>query len=89
MLKLFAIYLLLINISAFFIMLIDKKKAINHSWRISEKALILFSVACGSIGLLLGMHVFRHKTKHIKFTVGVPTILIMQIALLLYIFYKM
>lgn len=78
----FIIYLLFINLVAFLAMLIDKRRAINHQWRISEKALIGISLAGGSIGMLCGMKAFRHKTKHKKFTIGVPLILVVQILLL-------
>ena len=78
----FIIYLLIINIAAFFTMLIDKRRAIKHQWRISEKALIGMSIVGGSIGMLCGMKTFRHKTKHKKFTLGVPLILILQILFL-------
>lgn len=72
-------YLILINLFSFLAMYIDKKKAVNHKWRISEFNLIMLSVIGGSIGMLLGMHIFRHKTKHKKFTIGVPLILVAQI----------
>ncbi|MEG2017706.1 MAG: DUF1294 domain-containing protein [Clostridium sp.] len=78
----FIIYLLIINITAFFAMLIDKRRAIRHQWRISEKALISISIAGGSIGMLFGMKAFRHKTKHKKFTLGVPLIIVLQILFL-------
>ena len=78
----FIIYLLIINIAALFTMLIDKRRAIKHQWRISEKALIGMSIVGGSIGMLCGMKTFRHKTKHKKFTLGVPLILILQILFL-------
>lgn len=77
----FIIYLLFINIVAFFAMLIDKRRAIRKEWRISEKALIGMSIAGGSIGMLCGMQAFRHKTKHKKFTIGVPVILFVQLLL--------
>ncbi len=78
----FIIYLLFINVVAFFAMLIDKRRAIKKQWRISEKALISIAIAGGSIGMLCGMHAFRHKTKHKKFTFGIPLILAVQILLL-------
>lgn len=84
MLNTFLIYLLTINIAGFLIMFIDKSRAKHNEWRISEKTLIIISAIGGSIGMLFGMHVFRHKTKHIKFTVGVPSILIIQIIAALY-----
>lgn len=63
-------------------MFIDKQKAKRHKWRISENTLILISILGGSIGSIIGMQLFRHKTKHIKFKLGLPIILIMQIILL-------
>ena len=80
------IYLAVINIAAFILYGIDKQKARNHQWRISEACLICVAVLGGSVGALLGMFVFRHKTKHIKFLIGVPLILILQIAVGLYYF---
>lgn len=72
------IYILIINLVGFLIMLVDKNRAINHEWRISEINLFLISIIGGSIGLYLGMHYFRHKTKHLKFTLGVPIIILIQ-----------
>ncbi len=63
-------------------MFIDKQKAKRHKWRISENTLILISILGGSIGSIMGMQLFRHKTKHVKFKLGLPIILIMQIILL-------
>ena len=80
------IYLAIINIAAFLLYGIDKRKARNHQWRISEASLICVAVLGGSVGALLGMFIFRHKTKHLKFLIGVPLILILQIALGLYYF---
>lgn len=68
-------------------MFIDKQKAKRHKWRISENTLILISILGGSIGSIIGMQLFRHKTKHVKFKLGLPVILIIQI-ILLYIFYS-
>ncbi|MEG1255437.1 DUF1294 domain-containing protein [Clostridium sp.] len=80
--NIFIYYLAFINIVGFFIMLIDKKRAIKKQWRISEKALIGVSIIGGSLGMLAGMNTFRHKTKHKKFTIGIPVIFIVQIVLL-------
>lgn len=66
-------------------MFIDKQKAKSHRWRISENTLMFISILGGSIGSIIGMQLFRHKTKHVKFKLGLPIILIIQI-LLLYIF---
>ena len=86
--KYFLLYLLLINAAAFMLMLVDKRKAIKNRWRIPERTLILSALFGGSIGALLGMYTFRHKTKHLKFTLGIPTILIAQISLAIWIFQK-
>ena len=72
-------YLILVNIIAFITIYIDKKKAIKHKWRIKESTLFLLSIIGGSLGTLLGMYTFRHKTKHKKFTFGIPLIMILQI----------
>lgn len=84
MLKYISLYLILINFSAFLLMHIDKRKAQKKEWRISENNLMLTSMLGGSIGMLLGMYTFHHKTKHVKFTLGLPTILIIQLVLVFY-----
>ena len=86
--KYFLWYLLLINAAAFVLMLVDKHRARKNRWRIPERTLILSALFGGSIGALLGMYTFRHKTKHLKFTLGIPAILIAQIALAIWIFQK-
>ena len=77
--KYFLLYLLIINAAAFLLMLIDKQKARKNRWRIPESTLMLSAALGGSIGTLAGMYTFRHKTKHLKFTLGIPAILIVQI----------
>lgn len=86
MYKTLFIYLTIINLIGFIVMLIDKSRAIHKEWRISEKTLLMISVFGGSIGIFAGMHVFRHKTKHLKFTIGVPLIFIIQIIAAVYLF---
>ena len=81
------IWLAGINIAAFVMAGIDKKRAKEHKWRIRESTLIGAAIVGGSVGLLLGMLVFRHKTKHPKFTIGVPIILIIQIILAVLYFF--
>ncbi|ELC8443860.1 DUF1294 domain-containing protein [Clostridium perfringens] len=78
-------YLVVINLVAIVLMYIDKQKARKHQWRISEDTLIGVAILGGGIGALWGMHVFRHKTKHAKFTIGIPIILSIQTLLILYI----
>ena len=79
--KYFAIYLLIVNAIGFLLMLIDKRKAIRHRWRIPEKTLFLTAAIGGSVGSIMGMYTFRHKTKHLQFTLGMPAILIVQLIL--------
>lgn len=83
------LYLILINAFGFLLMLIDKQKAKKKKWRIPEGRLMLTAALGGSVGVLLGMYTFRHKTKHMKFTLGVPAILIGQVLLILGLLYLM
>lgn len=82
-------YLLIVNAVAFMLMLIDKIKAKKNLWRIKESTLMLWAAIGGSVGALAGMYTFRHKTLHRKFTIGIPAILILQIAAVIYILYKL
>jgi len=75
-------YFIGINVLTFLVYGIDKMKAKRHSWRISEATLLTLAVIGGSIGALLGMRIWHHKTMHKKFKYGVPLILTVQIALL-------
>ena len=65
-------WLILINIITFVIYALDKYKAVHHLWRIPEKTLIFLAIIGGSPAALLAMYTIRHKTRHIKFTLGVP-----------------
>lgn len=78
-------YLIAINAITFIIYGIDKWKARKNKWRIPESTLLLLAVFGGSIGAFLGMRVWRHKTMHKKFKYGIPSILVLQIGLLLYL----
>ena len=82
------IYLIGINILAFLVFGIDKWKARRGKWRIPEATLIGMSIAGGSIGALLGMNLFRHKTQKRKFTLGIPAILIAQAVLAYFLFLR-
>ena len=86
--KFFLIYLLLINAAGFLLMLIDKWKARHNRWRIPEATLMWVAALGGSIGSLLGMYTVRHKTKHPKFTVGIPLILVAQIFAAIYLIWR-
>lgn len=73
------LYLLIINAAGFLLMLIDKWKAKKNRWRIPEATLFLVALIGGSIGSIAGMYTCRHKTKHLKFVVGMPLILAIQV----------
>ena len=77
-----------VNVAAFAAMGIDKAKAKAGAWRVPEATLFLLAVLGGSVGGILGMQLFRHKTKHKTFTVGFPAILVCQLALAAYILLK-
>lgn len=74
-------WLVLINVVACTAMFMDKYRAEHQKWRIPEKTLFTFALLGGSLGGIFGMYAFRHKTKHKKFSVGFPAILIVQIVL--------
>ena len=80
------IYLLIINALGFLLMLLDKQKARKKKWRIPEATLMGIAAIGGSIGSLLGMYTFRHKTRHPKFRLGIPLIQAIQQAALAYLF---
>lgn len=79
------IYFFIINLFAIFLMKYDKVKAINNQYRVSEKTLFLLALILGGIGIYIGMYLFRHKTKHVKFTVGIPLIIILNILTIYYL----
>ena len=75
-------YLVIINIVTFVVYGIDKWKAKRGNWRILEATLLMLAAIGGTIGALLGMKVWQHKTMHLKFKYGLPLILLAQIALI-------
>ena len=85
MTKLILLYLLIINAVSFLLMLVDKRKAQKNLWRIPERTLFTAALFGGSIGSIVGMYVFRHKTKHWYFVIGMPAILAVQIGLILFL----
>ena len=89
LLKALVIYLVLVNAAAFLLMLVDKLKAKKGAWRIPEATLMGIAAIGGSIGAICGMNLFRHKTKHPKFSIGLPLILALQIVLGLVITVKL
>ena len=81
------IYLVLINLAAFVLMGLDKRKAKKNLWRIPEKTLFLSAILGGSAGAIAGMYVFHHKTRHWYFVIGMPLILVLQIGLGIWLIY--
>lgn len=80
-------YFLLVNLVAFGTMWLDKRKAKKGKWRIPERTLFIQAAIGGSMGALAGMYVFRHKTKHRKFVIGMPVILICHILIAVVVVY--
>lgn len=79
------IYLGIVNLIGFILMGVDKRKAIRGAWRIPEARLFLCALFGGSLGSIFGMYTFRHKTKHWYFVWGMPAILILQIAAVVFL----
>lgn len=77
--KLLWSYLLIVNAAGFLLMHLDKKKAKAHAWRIPEATLMTVAAVGGSLGAILGMYTAHHKTKHPKFSIGLPCILAVHI----------
>lgn len=73
------IYFIIINLIGFFVMWLDKQKAIKGAWRITEKTLFIITGLGGGIGTIAGMHIFRHKTQKLGFVIGFPIITILEI----------
>lgn len=88
MTRLLLYYFLAVNLLTFATYGIDKYKARHARWRVREASLLLLAALGGSIGALLGMHLFRHKTQHKKFRYGVPLILLAQVAVAVFCYYR-
>ncbi len=86
-LNILGIYLLFFNILSFSLFGIDKNKAVRHAYRIPEKTLFLVTILGGSLGSLLGMYLFHHKTRHLSFSVGVPILFFLHILLFAVLIY--
>lgn len=78
-------YFIFINLIGLISMGLDKRKAVRHEWRIKERTLFFIAIIGGSIGSICGMYLFRHKTRHLSFRIGMPAIFILEAAGLLYI----
>jgi len=81
----FLFYLMIINIVSFCLFAWDKQRSRKGAWRIRERDLLLLAILGGSLGSLLGMYTLQHKTRHIKFKVGIPLIVLLQAVLLFYV----
>jgi len=81
-----AIYLLVINCLGFLMVWADKRKARRNRWRIAEKRFFQLALLGGALGVYLGMRAFRHKTQHRLFTLGIPTLALLNVAALGYLF---
>ncbi len=86
--ELLCLYLVLINAAGFLLMLADKRKAIKKKWRVPEATLMTIAAFGGSLGSFLGMYTFRHKTKHPKFCLGIPALLVLHTVLVVWIISK-
>jgi len=78
------LYLLMINLIGFFMMWSDKRKAKKGKWRIPEQTLFIVTALGGGIGTIVGMYTFRHKTQKLKFTIGLPAVVILEIVAVIY-----
>ncbi|MBN6188121.1 DUF1294 domain-containing protein [Aneurinibacillus sp. BA2021] len=76
-------YVLAVNLCGWLCMRIDKQRARRHAWRIKEKTLFMIALLGGSLGCLLGMYMFHHKTRHAAFVWGMPAILLIQAVLVM------
>ncbi len=79
-------WIVFINLFSFVLFGADKARAKKGAWRIPERTLILSAVLGGSVGAMAGMQVFRHKTRHRKFTIGLPVIFALQAAVFFYFY---
>ena len=77
--QILVIYLVAVNMTAVLVYGIDKRRAVKRKWRIPESTLLGLAAVGGSVGALCGMYIFRHKTRHRKFVIGVPVLLFLQI----------
>lgn len=87
--KVLFVYLLIINLAGLTAMGMDKSRAKRHAWRIPEANLFLISFLGGSIGTWAGMYLFRHKTKHWSFVIGMPLICMVHAVTAVSLFYRL
>ena len=87
MLQTYAVYFVSMNLLDFFLMFLDKRLARKHKWRIPEKTLLCIAALGGSVGGLLGMYLFHHKTKHPQFYVTLPLLVLLHVGLTFLLLY--
>ena len=87
--KFFLYYILVINLYGVYVMYSDKKKSQKGRWRTPERTLFIIAFAFGALGIFTGMRLFRHKTKHNKFVIGIPLILLAEIFIFFTYIYKL
>lgn len=83
------IYMIVMNLIGFFVMGADKLKSRKHRRRVPERVIFTISIISGSVGVFVGMYIFRHKTRHMKFVVGIPVIIAAQIIVGILLSYKL
>jgi len=88
-LKYIMIYLAIVSLWAVCLTLYDKRAAQRGSWRVRERTLLSVSIIGGSVAMLLAMRIIRHKTKHAKFMIGIPLIIVLQIAAALFVWWRL
>lgn len=79
-----AVWLVIINLAGFIICAIDKNRARNRKWRIPERNIFIAALLGGSIGVYSSLLLFRHKTKHLSFMIGIPVIFAIELGAILY-----
>lgn len=82
-------YIAVVNILTFYLMRVDKQKAIKNQFRIPERTFFLLSILGGAVGTYIGMKMFRHKTKRASFTIGIPILILLNLGLLIYAIYNL
>lgn len=82
-------YIIVVNIFTIILMRIDKQKAIKNQFRIPERTFFLLSILGGAVGTYIGMKAYRHKTKHGKFTIGIPILIIWNLVAFVYVLLNM
>jgi len=82
-------YLIVMQLVAIFLTVRDKRSAKRNRWRVKESTLLLVSVLGGSVGMLFTMNMIRHKTQRKKFMIGIPAIIVLQVAAIVFILFML